>query len=329
MEGGTNKERYRELCRSEPTIPIFSRDWWLDAVCGEDWDVALVEKGGEVVGSLPYHFRKRLGTMVIMMPTLTHTLGPWIKYPRSQKYHNRLSHENEVISALIDSLPPHGYFEQRFHPSVTNWLPLYWKGFRQTTRYTYIIPDLGDLDKVWQGVDKGLRRRITKASESVRTVETEDVRTFYDITSYVWEKQGLRIPYSLDFIKRIDEACRDQGRRRILAAVDENDEVHAIDYTVWDDDKVHGLMSGISPKHRKDDSFKLLCWEALKFASEAGKSFDFGGSMLSQIEELNRSFGAYQVPYFSVFKVDSLPIRAVEGGKRLLLPYMNKSTTPP
>ena len=40
-----SKERYRILCDHERSIPIFSRDWWLDAVSNEAWDVSLVEKG--------------------------------------------------------------------------------------------------------------------------------------------------------------------------------------------------------------------------------------------------------------------------------------------
>jgi hypothetical protein len=32
----TNKEKYREFCKNEKNLPIFSKDWWLDAVCGKD-----------------------------------------------------------------------------------------------------------------------------------------------------------------------------------------------------------------------------------------------------------------------------------------------------
>ena len=57
-----DKETYRSLCKIEPTIPIFSRDWWLDAVCGKDnWDVALVGKGGMIVAAMPYYMQKRFG----------------------------------------------------------------------------------------------------------------------------------------------------------------------------------------------------------------------------------------------------------------------------
>ena len=43
----SNKSKYRNLCTKEKTTPIFSKDLWMDAVCGENnWDVLLVERGG-------------------------------------------------------------------------------------------------------------------------------------------------------------------------------------------------------------------------------------------------------------------------------------------
>lgn len=77
----SNKDKYRHLLETEKTIPIFSRDWWMDAVCGEDnWDVLLVEKNGEIVASMPYYIHKKYGLTVITQPTLTQTNGMWIYY---------------------------------------------------------------------------------------------------------------------------------------------------------------------------------------------------------------------------------------------------------
>lgn len=57
----SNKDKYRDLLETETTIPIFSRDWWMDAVCGEDnWDVLLVEKDNEIVASMPYYKKKKI-----------------------------------------------------------------------------------------------------------------------------------------------------------------------------------------------------------------------------------------------------------------------------
>lgn len=82
MHNDTNKQKYREFCKIEINIPIFSQDWWLDAVCGENnWDVAIVERGGEIWATMPYYVKKKWGFTIITMPPLTQKLGPYIKYP--------------------------------------------------------------------------------------------------------------------------------------------------------------------------------------------------------------------------------------------------------
>ena len=43
-----SKNLYRDLCAKENSIPVFSRDWWLDAVCYEDWEVLTLEKNDKV-----------------------------------------------------------------------------------------------------------------------------------------------------------------------------------------------------------------------------------------------------------------------------------------
>jgi hypothetical protein len=46
----TNKDKYRQLCSKETSLPLFSRDWWLDAACGETlWDVLLVEEKEKIL----------------------------------------------------------------------------------------------------------------------------------------------------------------------------------------------------------------------------------------------------------------------------------------
>jgi len=50
----SEKEIYRALCRTEDGLPLFSRDWWLDAACGEDhWDALIIEDRGRIAAAMP------------------------------------------------------------------------------------------------------------------------------------------------------------------------------------------------------------------------------------------------------------------------------------
>ncbi|MEG9296039.1 GNAT family N-acetyltransferase [Mangrovibacillus sp. Mu-81] len=314
----TNKERYKKLCLEDKTIPLFSRSWWLDAVCGDNWDVVLVEKGGQIVASLPYYLEKRKNMTYIMMPKLTQTLGVWMKYPPKQKYVKKLSFEREVMKKLIKQLPKFDYFKQNFHHSITNWLPFYWEEFEQTTRYTYRIEDLSDLDAVFKYFKDSMRRDIKKANELVRVEETEDIELFYSINKLTFERQNINIPYNLDYLKRLDSACKEKNSRKILIAKDNDGRIHSALYLVWDENSAYYIMSGSDPELRSSNAMSLLIWEAIQFSASVSNSFDFEGSMIEPIERFFASMGAAQVPFHQITKKNSKVLKMKESLQSVL-----------
>jgi len=70
---------------------IFCQPWWLQAVAPDSWDVAVVERGGEVAAVLPYTYKVRLGKfLLIEMPPLTPYLGPWLRSSEARRDSKRL-----------------------------------------------------------------------------------------------------------------------------------------------------------------------------------------------------------------------------------------------
>lgn len=314
----TPRDRYRKLCEDEPTIPIFSRAWWLDAVCGNNWDVCLVEKGGQILAAMPYSIKKRYGFTLLTHPQLTQTLGPWLR-PSEAKYSNRLGQEKDLLTALIVQLPDFAYFQQNWHHANTNWLPFYWQGFEQTTRYTYRLPDLLDLDAVWAGFRENVRRDIRKAENRFNLQVRNDVtiNDFLTLNVQTFDRQGMVLPYSPAFVQRLDQSCAQHKARQIFIAEDEQGQKHAGVYIIWDEQSAYYLMGGGDPKLRTSGATSLCMWEAIKFATTKTKSFDFEGSMIEPVERFFRAFGAIQTPYFSVSKTQSRIIETVRALKFL------------
>jgi len=314
------KSRYRRFCNEEASLPIFSRDWWLDAVCGEFWDVCLVEKGGEVLASMPYHFRKnRLAMTVITQPRETQVLGPWLR-ASSAKVSVRLGQEKDLMNELIAQLPAFSYFEQNWHHANTNWLPFYWHGFRQMTRYTYRLPDLSNLDAIWSGFRENIRSDVRKAQNRFKlTVRTDlNIDDFLALNAKTFERQGQVLPYSISFIKELDEACEKHNSRAIFVAVDDSGRHHAGVYIIWDEQSAYYLMGGGDPELRSSGATSLCIWEAIQFAAAKTKSFDFEGSMIESVERFFRAFGAIQTPYFSISKTPSRLLLAKQTLRTLL-----------
>ena len=308
----TNKEKYREFCKKEEGIPLFSRDWFLDSVCGLDnWNVTLIEKGGEIVASMPYYKKKKAIFTIITMPKHTQTMGVYIKYPEGQKYEKRLSYEKEVMSSLIEQLPKVDYFNQSFHYSVTNWLPFYWQGYTQTTNYTYVIEDLSNLESVFQNFNHAKRKNIKKAEKFLDVKFDLPAREFYDNHKMTLEKQNNKIAYSFEHFNRIYTSAYNHNAGRTIYAVDKDDNIHAALFVIWDKNSAYDLISTIDPSFRNSGSASLLIKEIIEFLSNETSRFDFEGSMIENVEKSFRQFGAKQKPYFNITKVNSKILKAI------------------
>jgi lipid II:glycine glycyltransferase (peptidoglycan interpeptide bridge formation enzyme) len=307
MSQKTNKQTYRELCKLESRIHIFSQDWWLDAVAGEkNWDVALVEENGVIIASFPYYYIKKSGFKVVTMPQLTPKMGIWIRYPNGQDYTSKLSYEKKIIDDLTELLPPYDMFIQNFDPSFVNWLPFYWQGFQQTTKYTYIIDDLTDHDRIYNNFRSNVKRNIKKAKKIVKISTEYDLPTFYEVYKKTFDRQNMTVPHTLELLTKIDSACSKRERRKIFFAEDPSGQIHAAVYIIWDNESAYYIMGGADPNLRNSGAMSLLFWEAIKFTSTFVKRFDFEGSMIEPIERFVRTFGGIQTPYFQIRKTNSM-----------------------
>lgn len=299
------KSVYRDLCCYEKSIPIFSRDWWMDAVCGEEnWDVILVEKSGQIVASLPYYFIKKGEKIKICQPMLTQTNGIWIRYPQNQKYSTRLSYEKKIIGEIVDQLErlPIINYNQNFKYNFTNWLPFYWRGFKQTTRYSYIVNDLTNVEKVFENFDHAKRQNIRKAEKIVKIKYDLECDKFYENHKMTLKEQGEIISYPYELFNKIYNECYERNQGKVFYAVDELNNIHAALFIIWDENSAYDLISTISPQFRYSGAANLLVYEAIKYTSKYTKIFDFEGSMIESVENSFRQFGTEQKQYFNISK---------------------------
>ena len=296
------KQRYIELCKIEPSIPLFSRPWWLDVTCGENcWDVTLVEKNNEIVAAMPYYITRRLGGTVICMPMLTHTMGVWMKYPDKQKYTTMLSFEMEVMDELIDKLPTFSYFYQHFDHTITNWLPFYWRGFEQTTRYTYICENIKNPGLLWDELKSKVRTEIKKAEKSGLTVSEEsNIDVLWQLVFKTFERQGVKPKFTREYLKGIYESSRANNAGKILVAYDGNRTPYVGLFYVWDEHTAYFIISGADPELRNTGATTLLYWQGMLDAAKTTERVNFCGSMMKSIELLLRGLGTKQTPYFAI-----------------------------
>src|SRR5262245_46045100 len=132
------RELYDRLVDSSPQSMMYCRRWWLDAVAPNDYKILAVGDDTAIRAAWPVTFQYVNEHRVIAMPPLTQKLGILLANDNG-KYADRLSQQHRDIEQLVQQLPVDMFVGQHFHESFTNWLPFYWNGFQQTTRYTYIL----------------------------------------------------------------------------------------------------------------------------------------------------------------------------------------------
>jgi len=301
-----NKECYRKLCE-EKNLPLFMQAWWLDAVCTPEdktWNVLLYEEKGKIVGAMPYHLLNKLGFKIILQPKFAQYNGIWIDYPEDIKLHKRYSFEKRVMENLIGQLEKLNvsYYSQNFHHSFTNWQPFYWRGFEQTTRYTYRINALNNLEKCFENFSCAKQRHIKKENDDLQIDFSLSANEFYDFHKEILKQKNAEIEYSYElFVSIYNEAIR-RGKGKIIALKDRNQNFHSALFIVWDKNSAYALVYVINPRFKNDGTSTKMFWEAIKFISGKTQAFDFEGSMIENVAQSYQQFGTEQVPYFCISK---------------------------
>lgn len=247
--------------------------------------------------------RTRAGVVFLTQPPLTPALGPWLR-PSFAKYSKALAREKAILSILASSLPDCDVYQQNWNVERKNWLPFFWNGFQQTTRYTYQIEDLHNKDQLWSNLQENTRREIRKARQRFElTVRpAKSIQEFLELNQKTFGRQGRSAPYSERLVKRIAEQAKMRNALDVLVTEDPQGKLHAGAFVVRWREKAFYLMGGGDPDLRISGAASLCIWEAISQQPQSTKIFDFEGSMIEPIERFFRGFGAEQTPYFHVSK---------------------------
>ncbi|MCB0534990.1 MAG: GNAT family N-acetyltransferase [Lewinellaceae bacterium] len=298
-----SKTPYSEFCRVT-YVPLHLQPWWLDAVCGPDnWGAAITAvRQGIPMGVMPYFKTRRMGLPIIQQPPFTAYAGPWfhsdVQYAAASWYK-----QQRILENLIDQLPRVVFFQQCFHPSIQNWLPFYWTGFHQTTRYTHLLPGTIDTANLYDSFKSSLRTELRRAAEYTEVMEVEDPEPIFRLNKLSFARKGLRQPYSLSTFQRLYQAL--VVRRQALALLACNRKTgtpQAGLYLVFDARQASVLLTGLDPAYRQTGTLHGLYWHAIQYCAARKLRLDFEGSMQPGIEHVFRGFGGQRTPYMQIWR---------------------------
>ncbi len=309
----SNKELYRKFCEQENNLPLFLQYEWLNGILKNDeWDIILEQRGGEIVAVMPVYFRKAAFLRIITQPLLTPYLGIWLKYPENQKQVTKLSYEIEISEALIDKLPKADGFNVKFYPTFNNWLPFYWKGFSQTTQYTYVINHDQTFENIYNEFKESNRREIKKAEKSLHVETGIDERVIFNLYVSAFKHKKEKIVIHENYFNAVCNTIKRLNGGIQLNAIDDNGNIHASCLFVWDSLYCYYLFGAAAPEYKTSGALSLLMWEGIQLAKSRHVDFNFEGSMIKPVERFFRNFGGIQMPYFRIYKSNSALLKLKE-----------------
>lgn len=312
-----DKKNYCKFCE-KTYVPIYSKPWWLDAVCGsENWDVWLYRSGEDILAAMPYYKERRGEYRYITKAIWTQNNGIIFCHAPEAKLVARQIFEEKVIDAACTFIESLGLdvYEQQFHYSFRNWLPFFWNGYTALTRYTYVLDDITDINATWEQMSSKARKLVRKGQRNAQILTGLNPDIFYVEHEKVFLKQDLPCPFTQERWERLYRACMEHGAAKIFYAKEKDGNVASVLFLVWDECSAYLLLGGSIPPFQNLDTYSAVIWESIKYASEKNLAYDFEGSMIKRISKAFREFGGEPKPYFRIRKVFNPEIMRAETEK--------------
>ena len=308
-----NKVIYRSLCEMHKEIPLFMQAWWLDATSKESWDVIFAKIHDEIVGFFVFSYQKKLGKTIVTNLPLTQYSGPFIFYPTNLNKSDIHSFENKVYTSIIEQLDSKNidFIEINCHHSFKNWQQFFWSGYKQTTKYTYILENISNKDTLLKEMSYSQRaKRIKKAKNDYYFSLELSAEEFYDFYKSNLKDLDKTIFYSKDFFLKLYNAAKERNQGQIISIYSKDNELLAALWTIWDSEFAYNMIMTSDKKKKCSEGTTLLIWETIDFLKDKTKNYDFEGSMIKGVALRNQSYGATALPYHCISKSNSLIMSA-------------------
>ncbi len=302
-----NKDTYRQFQDPEVTIPLFHQAWWLDTVVGKNhWDTAVsYTKDGKIRAVWPYVLGSKWTISTMINPILTPYLGPYIIYPQNQeKKISRYNFEHKVMYDLVHQLPNAKMQNIKCHPDLDNVMPLILKGYWHHAKYTYrIIND--DKESVYQNLKASVRTDIKKAKSKYTLDKSINTKILYRLNQKTFERKSKTVPFSQELIDKIVAVSEDKNCCKQYTLY-QNDQALCSTLILNDYKTSYCLLIGLDKDSKPQGAIQWILWEAIKDSITEGRTFDFEGTMIPEVEPVFRAFGGQLTNYSVLTKTNRI-----------------------
>lgn len=301
---------------NEYTNSVFEKTWWLEATSGKHPLLYIKkDKNNKVIArcALPIGRSRR-----IVMPSFTQTCGIWMNIEEKSECKRKDLIKNTIFE-MVNQLPRNKTVDIVLDSKNNYVLPFIWKGYVVKTTFSYRLNNIKNHGDFFDSFENNVRRHIRSAENRVKIVPSQDVNQLYDMVSKSFAIQGRKYPYKFSYVKELVDVAMKNDAGRILTAIDDNGNVHASAFFLYDEHTCYYLIGGADPQYRKSGAHTLVLYEGIKFAQTVSDNFDFEGSVIEGIEKFFRGFNPELICNYRVCKLS-----LIDEIKDLIKPHIKK-----
>ncbi len=301
----SNKQKYALFCQ-ETFVPLYSKPWYMDTVCGsENWDVWLFENGNQVMAAMPYYIENRGRLKHITKAPLAQNNGIIFNYAENLRTSSKQKFEEDVINAATEFIEGLGVdvYEQQYMPTFKNYLPFFWKRYSVIPRITYRITPDKTPEEIWSSFSSKFKNQIKKGQRMTKKITEVSFDEFISLYEKVYIKQGVSCPFSRDFLLNYLTCCDKFSAGKMFCAIDINGDLSYSAYCVFDERNMYYILGGVNPDSEKNNTGEALLYHCILYALQNNLTFDFEGSVIKGINHFFRKYEGNPTEYFRIRKV--------------------------
>lgn len=289
-------EMWDNFVTVSPQGYVWDYSWWISILNSNFKICALIDDDNLIVAGIVLTFSE---TRTVVGPKLTQSTGLLFQDMskiNNMRYQKQLTNQKEYTKQIFDFIEKDfDVFHVKFHYNYDYWLPLYWRGYKQTTCYTYII-DFKNyiLDEEFKRFSKGHKWTLNKVEKKsdLKVSEVYDIEEYLLESNKTYQRQGVVRPYTDDLIKQLYRELKLRNMVKIFKIEDRNKNIHAIACYLISHDEVYYWLGASDENLRDSGGHTYLTWYAIKYFSNIVRYFNFGGSMIEHVERNFRNFGS-------------------------------------
>lgn len=298
-------ESYQKLAASKGNV--FNTPKWLAIYNPHNLILhGIYNDNHELIGSFSLYKSSKFGMKYYITPPYSSNNAFLLVNP-AQSVSNRITFEKDVHVCINDYIKGLSakLFISAFPPSVVDTQVYFWNKFKVIPNYTYQLNLAPTAEELFEQLTSEKRKSIRKAEkDNLEIKRVEDYKIVKELVLKTFDRKSKSV--SDDFLNKILFEFADKNNSFAFVAY-QNGKPSACTFCVYHNNTSYYLFGGYDNSNKHHGAGVSCMWQSILLAKQIGiATFDFEGSMLTEVEKYFREFGGNIVPYYTINKAPFL-----------------------